>query len=292
MSNKYPVYIISKGRHDVCFTADMFKKYKVPFKIVVEPQEFNDYSIFYDQEILIKTPFSNLGLGSIPARNFVWEHSKELGAKRHWIFDDNIRHTRYFWNGRRIIVNPNIALNEIEKFTDRYTNIAISGMNYTFFVNKGVKKPYWHNNRVFSNLLIDNSLDFRWRGRYNEDTDLFLQAMAKKYCTVLFNVFMIDKNATLTMKGGNMGELYKGDGRLRMARDLEEQWPGVVKTVRKYGRPQHEIVNKSLQFDTPLIRRTDIDWDNIAKEKLQMKIIKVDEIESERLELAVDNYNE
>jgi len=103
---------------------------------------------------------------------------------------------------------------------------------------------------------------------------------------------MIDKNATLTMKGGNMGELYKGDGRLRMARDLEEQWPGVVKTVRKYGRPQHEIVNKSLQFDTPLIRRTDIDWDNIAKEKLQMKIIKVDEIESERLELAVDNYNE
>ena len=48
---------------------------------------------------------------------------------------------------------------------------------------------------VYSTLLIDNSLDIRWRGRYNEDTDLCLQALSLGYCTVNFNAFLIVKNA-------------------------------------------------------------------------------------------------
>ena len=36
---KYPIYVISKGRHDVCYTADFMLKDKLDFKLVIEPQE-------------------------------------------------------------------------------------------------------------------------------------------------------------------------------------------------------------------------------------------------------------
>ena len=94
---KYPIFIISKGRHDVGFTANLFLKHKVPFKLVIEPQEFNDYARFYDEKLLIKTPFSNLGQGSIPVRNFVWDHSIKEGHEKHWVVDDNIHNVKYFW---------------------------------------------------------------------------------------------------------------------------------------------------------------------------------------------------
>lgn len=291
MKPKYPIFIISKGRHDVCYTADMFLKYNVDFKIVIEPQEFHLYKQKYDEKILIQTPFKNLGLGSIPARNFVWEQGIKSGMERHWIFDDNIRKTRYIWNGRKVECDPNIAISEVEKFTDRYENIAISGMQYTFFITKGHKKPFYLNNRVYSNLLIRNDLDFRWRGRYNEDTDLCLQAWSKNLCTVLFNVFTIDKNATMAMKGGNMTELYKENGRLQMSKDLERVWPYVVETKRKFGRAQHHIKKNSVQFDIPLIRRKDIDWDKIEKETISLKIKEVENIKSDKLKKLVENHN-
>ena len=78
---KYPVYVISKGRADTCLTANFLLKDKVNFRLVIEPQEYDKYAKHYDSSIIITTPFKNLGLGSIPVRNFVWEHSKSIGAK-------------------------------------------------------------------------------------------------------------------------------------------------------------------------------------------------------------------
>ena len=87
---QYPVYVISKGRADVGLTANFLLEDEVPFRLVIEPQEEEEYAKYYDRKLLLILPFSNLGLGSIPARNWVWEHAKEAGYKRHWILDDNI----------------------------------------------------------------------------------------------------------------------------------------------------------------------------------------------------------
>lgn len=287
---RYPVYIISKGRANTCLTADWFIRDGVEFKLVIEPQELEDYKAHYPEEILITTPFSNLGQGSIPARNFVWEHAKATGAFRHWIFDDNIRGSAYWWKGRRTRVNGNFAISQVEEFTDRYENIAIAGMNYDTFVFSSTA-PYMRNVHVYSNLLIRNDLDIRWRGRYNEDTDLCLQALTEGWATVLFNAFMIFKMQTMKMKGGNSDQLYQGDGRLEMARSLERAWPYVVETKRKFKRPQHHIKKSWRQFDTPLIRRKDLDWDEIKKQKPKLKLNKLGEISNPFLDKAVENYN-
>ncbi|NDG53746.1 MAG: hypothetical protein EBY39_12125 [Flavobacteriia bacterium] len=43
MNTKYPVYIVSKGRWDNPLTANMFIKDGIDFKILVEPQEYDNY---------------------------------------------------------------------------------------------------------------------------------------------------------------------------------------------------------------------------------------------------------
>ena len=84
-----------------------------------------------------------------------------------------------------------------------------------------------------------------WRGRYNEDTDLSLRFLKAGYCTILFNAFLADKAATMTMGGGNTDELYKQnkefDGRLEMAKSLQKQHPDVTTIKWKWNRWQHSV---------------------------------------------------
>lgn len=91
MNPDYPVYIISKGRWESRLTSKSLEEINVPYHIVVEPQEYVKYAKVIDINKIFVLPFSNLGQGSIPARNWVWEHSISIGAEYHWILDDNIR---------------------------------------------------------------------------------------------------------------------------------------------------------------------------------------------------------
>ena len=43
------------------------------------------------------------------------------------------------------------------------------------------------------------------------------------------------------MKGGNTDELYKDDGRLKMAQSLVDQHPEIVTVSWKWGRYQHHV---------------------------------------------------
>lgn len=91
MMSKYPIYIISKGRHKSRKTSKALEAMGAKYRIVIEPQEYDDYASVINEEKILVLPFSNLGQGGIPARNWVWEHSIQEGHLRHWIMDDNIR---------------------------------------------------------------------------------------------------------------------------------------------------------------------------------------------------------
>lgn len=281
---RYPVYIPSKGRSaasDYTSTAAIFVRDEVPFYLVVEPQEHDAYASRFGEDRVLVLPFANLGLGSIPARNWIKAHSIKHGAVRHWQFDDNIKAFRRAYRGQRIPIRSGVAIRIVEDFTDRYTNIAISGFNYQCFVVRPAA-PIHLNCHVYSATLVLNEIPYGWRGRYNEDTDLCLQALAGGWCTVLVSAVMVDKMPTMKMGGGNTDQLYSGDGRLKMARSLERLWPGVVDTRRRFGRPQHVIAAAWGKFDTPLIRRTDIEWPT-GVDEFGMKLTAVAEVKHPRI---------
>ena len=260
--NQYPIYIISKGRWKNHLTSKALEKIHVPYHIVVEPQEYDCYArVIHPSKILI-LPFSNLGQGSIPARNWVWEDSIQRGFEKHWILDDNIRDFYRLTNNIKYRVTTGAIFRACEDFTNRYRNIAFSGMNYELLVPRKAKSPpFILNTRIYSCILIRNDLPYRWRGRYNEDTDLSLRALKDGWCTILFNAFLCDKVATMTMKGGNTDQLYKQDekfdGRLEMAKSLQRQHPDVVKIVWKWNRWQHSVDYRS--FEKNRLKRKNID---------------------------------
>ena len=165
MNPKYPIYIISKGRWDSRLTSKTLEKMGVPYHIVIEPQEYSKYAEVINPEKILVTPFSNLGLGSIPVRNWVWEHSISIGAEKHWILDDNIRSFYRLNHNTRLVVETGAIFKAAEDFVNRYENIALSGFNYRFFCKEAVKlPPYYLNTRIYSCILIRNDIPYRWRG--------------------------------------------------------------------------------------------------------------------------------
>lgn len=255
MNPRYPVYIISKGRWKVRLTSRALERMGVPYLIVVEPQEYDQYAAVIDPAKILTTPFSNLGQGSIPVRNFVWEHSIEAGAARHWCLDDNVRCWYRVHRNHRYLCTDGTAFHIIETWTDRYTNVGLSGFQYSTFVpRKGKQRPLLLNTRVYSMMLIDNSLPFRWRGRYNEDTDLSLRVLKHGWVTCLFRTLVGAKAATMTMKGGNTDELYQGDGRVQMALSLVNQHPDVVTVSFKWGRYQHKVDYSAFRANRPRLK--------------------------------------
>jgi hypothetical protein len=294
---KYPIYVISKGRSDPKsrMTQRSLEEINCPYRIVVEPQEYDDYARYVDPKKILVTPFSNLGQGSIPVRNFVWEHSIQEGHKKHWILDDNMRYFYRLHKNKRIRMTTPTFWRACENFVDRYSNVKMSGLNYRFFCPSDQKKPpYYVNTRVYSCILLDNSLDFRWRGQYNEDTDLSLRILKDGHCTILFNQFLTGKAATHTMSGGNTEEVYNVggesfDNRREFAESLKAQHPDVVNIVERYGRWHHEV-NYSVFIQKPKLRKNIILPKTHENYGLKLITLTQDQHEKEKqMKLLIEN---
>ena len=215
---------------------------RVDYRLVIEPQEHGAYAERVDPKKILTLPFSNLGLGSIPARNWVWDRAIHRGVLRHWILDDNIEAFNRLNRNTKHEVESGGIFRAAEDFVDRYENVAMAGFNYYSFCKSSERvAPFQLNTRIYSCTLLHNYLPFRWRGRYNEDTDLSLCLLKAGYCTILFNAFLCGKVTTMRMKGGNTDELYKDDGRKKMAESLVEQHPDVARVTWKFNRWHHQV---------------------------------------------------
>ena len=263
--SKYPIYVISKNRADSMYTSRSLNDMGCEHTIAVEPQDVDAYNrAFYEFGIttakLLELPFSNHGMGSGPARNACWEDSIARGAKRHWILDDNIQDFYRLHNNARYRIKSPVFFRVMEDFVDRYKNVRLAGPRYRFFCASDQKYPaFIKNTHIMSTILIDNSLDIRWRSKYNEDIDLSLRVLKGGDCTILFNAFLQGKCATQTVTGGNTEEVYQAD-KLDYEDTTHEKTmvlynlhPDVVRVVKRYGRWHHDVnydryqINK-LQF--------------------------------------------
>jgi len=255
MNPKHPIYIVSKNRADSRMTSRTLEELHVPYYIVVEEQEYETYCAVIDRsKVLIldkrfQTDYDTCdALGSTKskgpgaARNFAWDHAIKSGATWHWVMDDNIRHFFRLNQNMRVRVTDGSIFRAMEDFCERYINLAMAGPNYRFFVpSRSKRPPYVTNTRIYSCNLIRNDTPFRWRGRYNEDTDLSLRMLKAGWCTVQFNAFLQGKVATQTVKGGNTAEFYAKEGTLAKSMMQVQLHPDVSRLVKKYGRWHHFV---------------------------------------------------
>lgn len=255
MNPDYPIYIVFKGRWESRLTSKALERINVPYYMIVEAQEWGAYASVIDPLKLLVLPQEYLdsyetcdevgnakGKGPGAARNFAWAHSIGLGATRHWVMDDNIASFNRLNRNLMCKVESGAIFKASEDFVDRYENVAIAGFNYDFFAKaKEQIPPFVLNTRIYSLLLIKNDLPIRWRGRYNEDTDLSLRVLKAGMCTVQFNAFLQEKATTQTLKGGNTDEFYAKEGTLPKSQMIADLHPDVAKVVWRFNRWHHHV---------------------------------------------------
>lgn len=228
---------------------------QTPFRVVIEEQEFEAYAAVIDPRCLLildrayqrdydtcDTVGDTKSKGPGPARNFAWEHSIREGHAWHWVMDDNIRGFYRFNRNSQVPVADGTIFRCMEDFCARYRNLAMAGPNYYMFAKRKQKIPaFVPNTRIYSCNLIRNDVPFRWRGRYNEDTDLSLRMLKAAWCTVQFNAFLQQKLPTQTIRGGNTNEFYAREGTLPKSQMLCALHPDVATLVWKFGRAHHHV---------------------------------------------------
>lgn len=266
---KYPVYIISKGRWDKCLTHRALTRMGVNHFVVVERHEYHKYRMNLGCSAIILTlpqryldeydTCDNEGeaksKGPGAARNFCIDHSKSEGFSRHWVMDDNLEDFHRLTDNEKRPVRTGATLRAAEDFVERFDNVPLAGLNYYSFAKKTDKlPPYVKNTRIYSCLLLDNNSGYRWRGRYNEDTDLSVRILKDGLCTIQFNAFLCGKITTQRMRGGNSQEFYDKEGTKPKSMMIENLHPDCAKVVWKFNRWHHHVDYKRFKTELSLKR--------------------------------------
>ena len=267
-------------------TSKTLEKMNVPYYIVVEEQEYKQYTNVIDPaKVLVLDKkyqeeydtFDDLGetksKGPGSARNFVWQHSIDAGHKWHWVMDDNIAYIFRGNRNKRNVMLDGTAFRCMEDFCERYVNVGMAGPAYDMFLPRKQKHPpYVLNTRIYSCNLIRNDLPFRWRGRYNEDTDLSLRMLKAGWCTVQFNAFSQWKLQTQKAKGGNTEAFYAKEGTYPKSIMQVRMHPDVSRLTWRFGRIHH-YVDYSQFKKNKLIRKPGLVISK-GKDNYGMKLIK------------------
>ena len=261
----FPVYIVSKGRHDVCITSYFLTLSEVKHYVVVEEFEYEKYlstvgqspfttvitipQRFFDEYDTLCDYENDEGevrkTGPGAARNFAIWHSIQNGAKACHLLDDNL-HGMYMLNENlRMKVRTPAMIRAMEEHFMAFDNVALAGPNYRSFASPDAKRPsHIFNTRIYSWIIFRNDLyekGFKFRGRYNEDTILSLDVLTAGYATAQWNMFLQHKMGTQGLKGGNTEEFYNEEGTLRKSQMLVDTYPQYAKLVWKFQRYHHTV---------------------------------------------------
>jgi hypothetical protein len=245
---------LSKGRPR-CHTSWSLSHIGVPHFVVVEKEDEPAYrAALPPLSTILVLPESNQGV--VYVRNWIWDHARAAlaagddNASYHWQLDDDITCFSRLQRNTKIPVASGTIFQLAEAYVDRFDNIGQAGFQMAVFIpRKSAIKypPVYLNTRVYSCTMNRTSLDFRYRGPLNDDTDMSLRILKDGWCTIVFNAFLHEIMTTMVQKGG-MTDLYEEKmdsganlGRLKMARRLVELHPDVTQIYFRWGRWQHLV---------------------------------------------------
>ena len=230
---KYPIYIPSKGRPQLNSTIRTLQKSSIPYRLVVEPQDYDSYCKVHGIENVVELDKNDMGIWY--ARTYIKSYSQKLGEKRHWQLDDDIEQffIRKKNTKKNIPVDALLCLTIVENCMDMFSNVSISGIGtnaYAFSKNKAVQL----NRLAYQCVLIDNCNDIKVRKMgAASDWDYTLLCLEAGYCTLAFHHIMQQSAPTLKNSGGMTNISYIGNKRKISYESFIKYWPGRF-TIKEY----------------------------------------------------------
>jgi len=237
----WPIYILSKARSHYRLVAHLLDEARVPYRVVVEPQDADAYRAKFGDRVLVMDADDQ---GVAYARNFAKRHAAESGAAYHWQFDDNLRSFRVRRGGKSVPVNPRHVLSVVEQTVGMLTNVAGAGLaNSAFVFSHDDREPVVFNTQVYCAMLLRSDVEAWFTPDTGEDTDYSLQILSAGYVTLSFKRVCMEKTPTEQMSGGNTEIEYQaGNGHERRRwrfQNTVDRWPAHFKVgVHKDGRPR------------------------------------------------------
>lgn len=222
-SNKYTIYIPSKGRATIGKTARSLGQLK--YVMVVEPQDYHSYCAVYPPEQIVCLDKNDQGLAY--ARNYIKTYSREIGEDWHWQMDDDVERFQVRKRGasKNETVDALTCISIVEHCTDMYSNIAISGISsHVFAFSK--QHPVHKNRLAYGCVLVNNHTDLTWEMSGTEDWHYTFSALETGYCTLAFYHVTMQTASTMTLPGGCTQMNYSGDKRKLLYQDFIKRWPG------------------------------------------------------------------
>lgn len=222
-NNKYTIYIPSKGRARTNKATRTLSG--LNYKLVVEPQDYDEYCLIHSSEHVIQLDKNNQGLAY--ARNFIKNYSRSIGEEKHWQVDDDIEGFKVRKKGaeRNEKVTAITCLSIVEHCTDMFSNVAVSGINsdiFAFSRSRAVQK----NKLTCQCVLVDNKMKGDWAYGGVEDWHYTLSVLENGYCTLAFDHLMTYSPPPGKNPGGNTGTHYSDNVLKPMLEEFIKLWPG------------------------------------------------------------------
>lgn len=259
--SQYPIYIPTYKRFETSYTARTLEKelnIDKPYMMVIrnDKSEIENYKnciknfdLKHAKLLIIPDDFyreqEEIGNDySVIPRNYIYEHAIKTGFSHHWCLDDNIK--GFFRKNKGNVLpfmDTMFPFYFVEEYIKKYSNVFQAGMQYCHLsFPMMTRPPIILNNRVYSCILMKHIDGFRWRGKYNEDTDLSIRLLKSGYATMTFQNILCGKQTTSSVKGGNTDDIYKTeDGYLKKANSIVEWHPDVTNFAIRYGHPHHFV---------------------------------------------------
>jgi len=224
LKNKYPIFIPSKNRASNCITANnLFEyiyKYSDILKIVVEPQDYNSYLKYFDDENLLQIDKNDMGIAYV--RQYIKDYSNKNNYKYHWQMDDDLRFKQRI-NGKNVKSSPIDMMVKIEDYIDKYSNIGMASFRNSVFAF-AQKNNMAYNKQMVSCFILNDIIKSKYRQNTIEDTDYSMQVLTEGYCTVIFNRFLYDNPPQGKNTGGNQTHSLSENKITKCQLNLIKEW--------------------------------------------------------------------
>lgn len=227
--NRYPIYIVSKDRAEICTTHKILDFSGITWSYAVEPQDYEKYVERFGENYVVNIGENDKGIYYV--RNFCIEHSKNAGHKKHWQVDDDLKKIFYRamqekgTRSREEIDNPGTMLKNIEDYTDDFSNFGAGCLTHDGFAF-AKKLDIDLNKMIYCFQLMNNNVKARYQPHTSEDVDFSVNMLREKWVTMVFNQFSFTTPKSGSIQGGcNSSVDYQNKGRKLRNLKLCETFP-------------------------------------------------------------------
>ena len=234
----FRICIPSKSRSTTCTTAQLLKKYGIPFTLFIYNDDYNDYLKYYDKNNLFIVPEYVNGLTS--KRQFILDYARKENYEWFFMIDDDIQKIyvrpkgsleksltpltikefiETIYNFVKFIEskNPNHSIYEVG-FKERAFGIQKSPVS----INTDIGPIHLFNVKNIENINYDLNMTVL------EDTDFCVRNIKNNKINIKLNHFIFFAPKSGSNKGG-LEDIYNQSGKTKGVIQFKEKYHDLIK---------------------------------------------------------------